>query len=206
MTREQSKNEKMIDLLAGEDFCIVFWKSKSIKKKRILLGGYVMEQLKCPNCGASIMMNEENNFLFCPYCGSKMPQKQSALDKILKHDRHKMQFNEEVRQRKVKEKVEAEAREKKDENTVLIVCLILLVAVGVVIFFGIRGENNTDAELKALVAEIQTDLEAGNYDIALFKAEQLHWPHGDTDGQLRWEKERAGLIRVIKEAKKNAGK
>ena len=52
--------------------------------------------------------------------------------------------------------------------------------------------------------EIQTDLEAGNYDIALYKAEQLYWPPSDISGQKRWNKQREGLVKVIKEAKKHA--
>ena len=165
-----------------------------------------MEQLKCPNCGGSIMIDEENKVLFCPYCGVGIPQKQSALDKILKHDQQTKKFNEEIRQRKVKEKIEAEEREKKSSAKVIIGCLIVLIAIGIVAFFGIRGENNSEAELKALVTEIQTDLEAGNYDVALFKTEQLYWPHSDLDGQKRWNKQREGLVKVIKEAKENAGK
>ena len=70
----------------------------------------------------------------------------------------------------------------------------------------IRGENNSEAELRALVTEIQADVEAGNYDVALFKAERLRWPHGDTAGIERWDKQRESLIKVIREAKENAGK
>ena len=164
-----------------------------------------MEQLKCPSCGGTIMLDEENAILFCPYCGAKMPQKQESLDKILKHREQTLKFKEQVRQQKVQEKTEAEAREKKSAGKVIIGCLIVLLALGVVIYFGIQGENNSEAELKALVSEIQADLEAGNYDIALFKTEQLYWPHSDTVGQQRWNKQREGLVKVIKEAKKNAG-
>lgn len=165
-----------------------------------------MEQLKCPACGGAITIDEDKAILFCPYCGAKMPQKQGPLDKIIKHRERTQQFEEEVRQRKVQERVEAEAREKKSSAKVLIGCVIALIAIGVVVFFGIRGENNSEAELKALVAEIQSDLEAGNYDVALFKTEQLYWPHSDIDGQRRWNKQREGLVKVIKEAKESAGK
>lgn len=165
-----------------------------------------MEQLKCPACGGTIMIDEEKAILFCPYCGAKMPQKQDALDKIIKHKQHTQQFKEQVRQKKVQEKIEAEKQDNKTSFKVLIVCFLVLIVLGAVISFGIQGENKSEAELKALVAEIQTDLEAGNYDIALFKAEQLYWPHSDTDGQNRWNKQREGLVKIIQEAKKSAGK
>ncbi len=163
-----------------------------------------MEQFKCPQCGGNILINDEKAFLFCPYCGAKMPQKQDALDKIIKHREHTQQFKEEVRRRKVQEKVEEETRSNKSIGIFIIGCIIVFIALGIVVHFGIRGENNSEAELKALVTEIQADLEAGNYDIALFKAEQLHWPHSDTNGIKRWDKERESLIKVIKEAKKAA--
>jgi len=144
--------------------------------------------------------------IFCPYRGAKMPQKQGVVDKIIKHRQQTRQFDEQVRQRKVQEKIEAEGREKKSTTKVLLGCVLVLIAIGVVVFFGIQGENNSEAELKALVSEIQNDLEAGNYDVALFKTEQLYWPHSDIDGQKRWNKQREGLIKVIKEAKEGAGK
>ena len=165
-----------------------------------------MEPLKCPACGGTVMIDEDKAILFCPYCGAKMPQKQGVVDRIIKHRQQTRQFDEQVRQRKVQEKIEAEEREKKSTAKVLLGCILVLIAIGIVVFFGIQGENNSEAELKALVAEIQTDLESGNYDVALFKTEQLYWPHSDIDGQKRWNKQREGLIKVIKEAKESAGK
>ena len=165
-----------------------------------------MEQFKCPACGGAVIIDSDKAIMFCPYCGAKMPQKQDALDKILKHVENKQHFEEEVRQRKVREGIEAENRQKKSSEKGLLIAIVALIAIGVVFFFGIRGENNSEAELKALVTEIQADLEAGNYDVALFKTEQLHWPHGDTVGIQRWDKQRQSLVKVIKEAKQNAGK
>lgn len=165
-----------------------------------------MEQLKCPACGGTVMIDNDKAIMFCPYCGAKMPQQQDALDKILKHAENKQQFEEEVRQRKVRESIEAEKRQKKSSAKGLLIVLIALIALGVVTYFGIQGENSSENELKALVTEIQADLEAGNYDVALFKTEQLHWPHGDTVGIERWDNQRESLVKVIKEAKENAEK
>ena len=106
----------------------------------------------------------------------------------------------------MREGIDAENRQKKSSAKGLLIAVLALIAIGVVVFFGIRGENNSEAELKALVTEIQADLEAGNYDVALFKTEQLHWPHSDTVGIERWDKQRESLVRVIKEAKDAAGK
>ena len=165
-----------------------------------------MDPLKCPSCGGIVKIDEESSILFCPYCGAKMPQKQGVVDKIIKYKQQTRQFDEQVRQRKVRERIEAEEREKKNTTKVLLGCVLVLIVIGVAVFFGIQGENNSEAELKALVAEIQNDLEAGNYDVALFKTEQLYWPHSDIDGQKRWNKQREGLKTVIKEAKENAEK
>ena len=163
-----------------------------------------MEQLKCPACGGTVMIDEKRAVLCCPYCGAKMPMKEGPLDKIIRHKQTIRQFDEEVRQRKVREKIEAEKRENKSTAKVMIGVILLLIVVGIVCFFGIRGENNSEEELKAKVTEIQADLEAGNYDIALYKAEQLYWPHSDISGQKRWNKQREGLVKVIKDAKKHA--
>lgn len=165
-----------------------------------------MEQLKCPACGGTVNIDEDNAILFCPYCGAKMPQKQDSLDKILKHKENTLKFKEEVRQRKVQEKIEDENRQHKSAKVAVFISIIALIAFGLVCYFGIQGENKDEAKLQALVSEIQVDLEAGNYDIALFKTEQLYWPHSDLDGKQRWNKQREGLVKVIKEAQKNAGK
>ena len=165
-----------------------------------------MDPLKCPSCGGIVKIDEERSILFCPYCGAKMPQKQGVVDKIIKYKQQTRQFDEQVRQRKMRERIEAEEREKKNTTKVLLGCALVLIVIGVIVFFGIQGENNSEAELKALVAEIQTDLEAGNYDVALFKTEQLYWPHSDIDGQKRWNKQREGLKTAIKEAKESAEK
>ena len=135
-----------------------------------------------------------------------MPQKQDALDKIIRHKEQTQRFAEEIRQQKVREKLAAEDRQSKKSTKAIIGSLIALVAIGLVIFFGIQGENRSEQELKALVTEIQADLEAGNYDIALFKTEQLHWPHGDTVGLERWDSQREALKKVIRDAKEGAGK
>lgn len=165
-----------------------------------------MEQIKCPACGGTIMIDESRAVLFCPYCGIKMPKKEEALDKIIRHEQHMQQFEEEIRQRKVKEGIEAEERDRKSTMRIVIGCVIVAIAIGIVFFLGIRGENKSEEKLQALVTEIQADMEAGNYDVALFKAEQLQWPHSDLEGKNRWNKQREALKKVIKEAKKNAGK
>ncbi len=165
-----------------------------------------MEQLKCPACGGTVMLDSDRDVLFCPYCGAKMPQKQDALDKIMKHVEKKQHFEEEVRQKKIHENIEAEKRQRKSSAKGILLAVVALIAISVVMFFGIRGENNSEAELKALVTEIQADFEAGNYDVALFKTEQLSWPHSDTVGIERWDKQREAFVKVINDAKKAADK
>ena len=165
-----------------------------------------MEQLKCPSCGGAVLFDSNNAVLFCPYCGGKISQKQDSLDKILKHAENKQQFEEIVRQRMVREDIEAEKRQKKRSASGTILSVLALIVLGLIFFLGIRGENNSEAELQALVTEIQADLESGNYDVALFKTEQLHWPHSDTVGIERWDKQREALKKVITEAKNETDK
>ena len=169
-----------------------------------------MQQLKCPACGGSVIFEEGNDILFCTYCGAKMQLKKGPLDKIIQHREHSQQFAEEVRQRKVQEGIQAEVRtEKKERKSLLIgllICLLCFLLIGVVVFFGIRGENNTEAELKAIVAEIQDDIASGNDDVALVKAESLHWTHGDTVGIKRWDEQREALVKIIKDAKRDSNR
>lgn len=34
-----------------------------------------MEALKCPNCGGNILIDGEQEYYFCPYCGIGIPNK-----------------------------------------------------------------------------------------------------------------------------------
>lgn len=162
-----------------------------------------MEILKCPACGGAIKFIDNNEILFCPYCGTKMIKKQDALDKIIKHKEHMQEFKEEVRQRKNQETVETEKRNKKSIYKWIIGIVFAFIVLGIIVHFGIQGENNSENELKALVAEIEKDFETGNYDVALFKTEKLYWPHSDTDGKERWDKQREALKKVIIDTKES---
>lgn len=165
-----------------------------------------MDQIKCSACGGNILFDEDKEVLFCPYCGAKVPSKTDALDKILKHDRQTRQFKEEIRQRKVQEHIDAEKRENKKTRATVIGIILFLIVSGLVCYFGIQGENDSEAKLNALAIEIQEDVAAGNYDVALIKTERLHWPHSDLDGQKRWDKQRESMKKLIREAKRDAEK
>jgi len=150
--------------------------------------------MKCPNCGGSIIQDNENEFHFCPYCGSIIPQQKSSLDKVLDFGRFSKEHKEKVRQQKVKE-------ENENSRSVGIILLVVFAVFALVIIFAVgRPHYARVRELEALVQEIEADILAGNYDAAELKANRIRLEDGYSSEQdQKWDDERAYLLKLIQE-------
>ena len=66
-----------------------------------------------------------------------------------------------------------------------------------------KANNEEVMKLEAILQEVQQDYEAGNYDSALIKANQLHFSkYGTTKKQ--WDETRKNIIQMIETAKANS--
>ncbi len=162
-----------------------------------------MEQMKCSACGGSIMIDEHRAILYCPFCGTKMPQKQDALDKIIRHKEYTRQFEEEVRQRKVAEK-RADEKEKDRSSKRLLVGLVcaLVVIFGFMFYMAYAPKNKLENQVK----KVQQLIAEGNYNLALIEAQSIR---KDKDGLFDsepafWEQQRKDLIKLIEQKKKES--
>ena len=150
--------------------------------------------MKCPDCGASIIQDNEKAILYCPYCGANIPQQKDALDKILDYRRFSKEHKEQVRQQRVKE-------ENADTKKTLIVIACVAVIFALVIIFAVgRPHYARVQELEKLVQEIEADIIAGNYDAAELKANRLRLDDDySSDQTKKWNDEREYLLKLIQE-------
>lgn len=69
----------------------------------------------------------------------------------------------------------------------------------------VRKERALDNELNSIVAEIQVDMEKGDYDVALVKANSLRYDSSISSSKAKqWDERREELTEIIIEAKKGA--
>lgn len=81
---------------------------------------------------------------------------------------------------------------------------IILMGVLPIFYFGSLSIQHTNKERKfeALVEEINIDIQNGDYDSALVKANSLHMDDGWSDeSEKHWDEQREYLIEIIKNAK-----
>lgn len=95
---------------------------------------------------------------------------------------------------------------KKDQNwkklkaflPVLVLCIFsfsVLIGAGIV-------HSNKEKKLEETVKEIQIDIQNGDYDAALIKAQGLHMDDGWSDeSEAHWDEQRESLIQLIEEKK-----
>lgn len=79
----------------------------------------------------------------------------------------------------------------------------LLLAIPMFIVIPLRVyESSVEKKLNATVQEIQTDLEQGDYDNALIKANTLHYDEHISSGKAKdWDEQREAIIDLINEKK-----
>lgn len=89
--------------------------------------------IHCDNCGANMNADSDKMMMFCPYCGAAFPKK----DDILEYSRFKVKHDEEVRQRQVAEKQEAE---KRNNRQFWIIFAVFALIVGTFLFLASRSQ------------------------------------------------------------------
>lgn len=169
-----------------------------------------LKSLFCPNCGASLEVEDGLDTFFCKYCGYKVllqGQSKAAYDaKVrLKHMEHKERLQE---KRDAQERYRMEFKQKDERRTLAIVFGIFgaIIAMCLIISaVGNAGAKKQERELQAIVDQIMIDIENEDFAAAYVKANSLYWDDSWTsEGEDKWDATRKEIIKQIEEAEKNA--
>ena len=169
-----------------------------------------LKSLFCPNCGASLEVEDGLDTFFCKYCGYKIllqGQSKAAYDaKVrVKHMEHKERLQD---KRDAQERYRMEFKQKDERRTLAIVFGILgaIIAMCLIISaVGNAGAKKQDRELQAIVDQIMIDIENEDFAAAYVKANSLYWDDSWTsEGEDKWDATRKEIIKKIEEAEKKA--
>lgn len=157
--------------------------------------------LKCPECGASFESNDKVSF--CSHCGTKLffddgtqninyNYKMEDVAKI-----KEIEVNKELELNKRQE----ELRSQKKVGLGLILFFVIFIIGFSSLFMVIKkGSDSQERELQSIVNEVYVDINAGNYESALIKANSLHYT-ADWSSEIeeKWNDTRESLIKIIEE-------
>ena len=169
-----------------------------------------LKSLFCPNCGASLEVEDGLDTFFCKYCGYKIllqGQSKAAYDATVrvKHMEHKERLQD---KRDAQERYRMEFKQKDERRTLAIVFGILgaIIAMCLIISaVGNAGAKKQDRELQAIVDQIMIDIENEDFAAAYVKANSLYWDDSWTsEGEDKWDATRKEIIKQIEEAEKKA--
>ena len=169
-----------------------------------------LKSLFCPNCGASLEVEDGLDTFFCKYCGYKIllqGQSKAAYDaKVrVKHMEHKERLQE---KRDAQERYRMEFKQKDERRTLAIVFGIFgaIIAMCLIISaVGNAGAKKQERELQAIVDQIMIDIENEDFAAAYVKANSLYWDDSWTsEGEDKWDATRKEIIKQIEEAETNA--
>lgn len=169
-----------------------------------------LKSLSCPNCGASLEVEDGLDTFFCKYCGYKIllqGQSKAAYDaKVrVKHMEHKERLQE---KRDAQERYRMEFKQKDERRTLAIAFGIFgaIIAMCLIISaVGNAGAKKQERELQAIVDQIMIDIENEDFAAAYVKANSLYWDDSWTsEGEDKWDATRKEIIKQIEEAEKNA--
>ena len=167
-----------------------------------------LKSLFCPNCGASLKVEDGLDTFFCKYCGYKIllqGQSKAAYDaKVrVKHMEHKERLQE---KRNAQERYRMEFKQKDERRTLAIVFGIFgaIIALCLIISaIGNASAKKQEQELQAIVDQIMIDIENKDFAAAYVKANSLYWDDSWTsEGEDKWDAIRKEIIKQIEEAEK----
>lgn len=169
-----------------------------------------LKSLFCPNCGASLEVEDGLDTFFCKYCGYKIllqGQSKAAYDaKVrVKHMEHKERLQD---KRDAQERYRMEFKQKDERRTLTIFFGILGAVFAMCLIIsavGNAGAKKQDRELQAIVDQIMIDIENEDFAAAYVKANSLYWDDSWTsEGEDKWDATRKEIIKQIEEAEKKA--
>lgn len=169
-----------------------------------------LKSLFCPNCGASLEVEDGLDTFFCKYCGYKIllqGQSKAAYDaKVrVKHMEHKERLQE---KRDAQERYRMEFEQKSERRTFAIFfgyCGAIIAMCLIILAVGDSGVKKQEQELQTIVNQIMIDIKNEDFAAAYVKANSLYWDDSWTsEGEDKWDATRKEIIKQIEEAEKKA--
>ena len=169
-----------------------------------------LKSLFCPNCGASLEVEDGLDTFFCKYCGYKIllqGQSKAAYDaKVrVKHMEHKERLQE---KRDAQERYRMEFEQKSERRTFAIFfgyCGVIIAMCLIILAVGDSGVKKQEQELQTIVNQIMIDIKNEDFAAAYVKANSLYWDDSWTsEGEDKWDATRKEIIKQIEEAEKKA--
>lgn len=169
-----------------------------------------MITLRCPNCGASLEIDNGIDTFFCMHCGHKIIMAHMDKEAIKARVKIKSMEHEE----RLVDKYHQQERYKirnQNRNDWLIggisigLLLLGMFICGIVTVIGNNGAAKQERKLQSIVDEIMIDIDNGDFTAAYIKANSLYWDSDWTsEGKDKWNATRKAIIKQIQEAEKAA--
>lgn len=83
-------------------------------------------ELKCPNCGVSIQVDEERDFCFCSYCGTKCAIDNGTIHIIDEAKIREAEAMEKVRLAENQTRLEVEKQKEDNKQMIMLVAILFL--------------------------------------------------------------------------------
>lgn len=180
-------------------------------------------QMKCPACGGDIEIDENRDFCFCSYCGTKVHVDDGTHRvEITKNINYHKTYTDEAKIRKIESEerlqerkfaAEQEERKNKKWKTLGLVLVVLACVIGYFVLFNgyfdseKAASDRQEQELQAIVDEVMQDIEDGNFDEAYIKAEKIRYTENwSSEIEDKWDATRKEIIEQIEKAEKKANK
>lgn len=180
-------------------------------------------QMKCPACGGDIEIDENRDFCFCSYCGTKVHVDDGTHRvEITKNINYHKTYTDEAKIRKIESEerlqerkfaAEQEERKNKKWKTLGLVLVVLACVIGYFVLFNgyfnseKAASDRQEQELQAIVDEVMQDIEDGNFDEAYIKAEKIRYTENwSSEIEDKWDAMRKEIIEQIEKAEKKANK
>lgn len=178
-----------------------------------------LKSLSCPNCRASVEIEDGLDIFYCKYCGYKIlldGQSDAAYDSKVKikymeyQERLQKQRHAQERYR-IAQKLKAKWVNLLSENAGIIiyfgVMFVIVIMLFLVFAFGKAGENKQERKLEKTVKQIMKDIDNEDFADAYVKANLLYWDDSYSDsGESKWNATRKEIMSQIKKAEKEASK
>ena len=162
-----------------------------------------MMRLKCPHCDADLETKDGLDTFYCTYCGGKiMIEGMSKQAYKAKVSFKQMEHEEIIKDKEYEhEKFKIVQNEKEYIRSMLILILIPLIIFGGMVF----SHKAKIYNLQKIEDQIYEEISVGNYDHALFLANQLHCDDNySKDESEVWDTKRENYIDMILQKKREA--
>ena len=183
-------------------------------------------QLKCPSCGADIVLEGNRSFCFCTYCGARVyidnGTHKVEITKNINHNKtyrdeakiRKIEFEERMQERILLEQQKERRRKRWSAVGTFIVVIACIIGFFYIYnswgnFFDSEKENSDlqEQELQAIVDDVLQDIENGNFEEAYIKAEKIRYTENWSDEITeKWDATREETIEQIKKAEREVNK